>query len=93
MAWRNTGAFHAPTAVFVMTCDVCARDIGHEDGRRPRAHFQVSQHPNRGAIDDQEPAVVVCSVGCLRAFAAAVSDPDHPPVAAAHRSRGGSEGV
>src|SRR5436190_11010944 len=55
MAWRKTATFHAPVEVLVLTCDVCACDIGHEDERRPRAHFQLSRHPNPGAIDDQEP--------------------------------------
>ena len=61
MAWRKTGAFHAAEEILVLTCDVCERDIGNEDGRRPLAHFRVSRHPNPGAIDDQEPAVVICS--------------------------------
>jgi len=43
MAWRKTATFHAPVEVLVLTCDVCARDIGHEDERRPRAHFQLSR--------------------------------------------------
>ena len=42
MAWRKTRTFHAPVEVLVLTCDVCACDIGHEDERRPRAHFQLS---------------------------------------------------
>ena len=79
MAWRKTATFHAPIEVLVLTCDVCACDIGHEDERRPRAHFQLSRHPNPGAIDDQEPAVVICSRECLRAFVANVSGPDRAP--------------
>ena len=79
MAWRKTATFHAPIEVLVLTCDVCACDIGHEDERRPRAHFQLSRHPNPGAIDDQEPAVVICSRECLRAFVANVSEPDRAP--------------
>ncbi|TLZ16755.1 MAG: hypothetical protein E6K34_10845 [Gammaproteobacteria bacterium] len=79
MAWRKTATFHAPIEVLVLTCDVCACDIGHQDERRPRAHFQLSRHPNPGAIDDQEPAVVICSRECLRAFVANVSGPDRAP--------------
>ena len=78
MAWRKTGAFHAAEEILVLTCDVCERDIGNEDGRRPLAHFRVSRHPNPGAIDDQEPAVVLCSRECLRAFAASTAGPDTP---------------
>jgi hypothetical protein len=58
-----------------MTCDVCECDIGHEDGRRPKAHYEISQHPNLGAIDDQEPPAIACSPACLRAFAAQQSGP------------------
>jgi hypothetical protein len=87
MAWRKTGLFHPAAEVLVMTCDVCERDIGYEDGRRPHEHFRVSRHPNAGAIDDQEPAVTICSRECLRAFAANTPGPDradsltdrHPP--------------
>jgi hypothetical protein len=75
VGWRKTGAFHAAVEIAVMTCDVCERDIGHEDGRRPLPHFRISRHPNPGAIDDQEPAVIVCSRDCLRAF---TSSPDCP---------------
>jgi hypothetical protein len=62
----------------IMTCDVCERDIGYEDERRPRAHFRVSLHPNPGALDHQEPAVVVCSRECLRAFAETAAVPRPP---------------
>jgi hypothetical protein len=78
VAWRKTGAFHPAVEIDVLTCDVCERDIGNEDGRRPLAHFRLSRHPNPGAIDDQEPAVVVCSRECLRAFAASPDCPDPP---------------
>jgi hypothetical protein len=83
MGWRKTGVFHAPQEVLVMTCDVCERDIGHEDERRPKAHFQLSHFPNLGAIDDQDPPLIICSVECLRAFAAKVSGPE--PVPPRHR--------
>ena len=86
MAWRKTGTFHAPEEILVLTCDVCERDIGHEDGRRPLAHFRVSRHPNPGAIDDQEPAVVLCSQECLRAFAANATGPDLPSSIGRNRS-------
>ena len=75
MGWRKTGTFHAPEEVLVMTCDVCECDIGFEDGRRPHAHFRVSLHPNAGAIDAQEPPVVMCSTECLRAFASKTDGP------------------
>lgn len=76
MGWRKTGFFHKPEEILVLTCDVCERDIGTEDERRPHAHFRVSCHPNRGALDDQEPAIAVCSRECLQAFAAKVDGPD-----------------
>lgn len=76
MGWRKTGRFRNPEEILVLTCDICERDIGTEDEHRPRAHFRVTCHPNRGALDDQEPAVVVCSRECLRAFAAKVAGPD-----------------
>ena len=76
MAWRRSGLFHPAEEILVMTCDVCERDIGYEDGRRPREHFRISRHPNPGGIDDQEPAVIICSRDCLRAFAAETPGPD-----------------
>jgi hypothetical protein len=79
MGWRKTGNFHAPQEIVVMTCDVCECDIGYEDGRRPKAHYQVSRHPNLGAIDDQDPPAFVCSQACLRAFAAKESGPRAVP--------------
>ncbi len=88
MGWRKTGAFHAPEEVLVMTCDVCERDIGHEDGRRPQAHYRVSRHPNLGALDDQDPPVVVCSQECLRAFAAKATGPDRAPPSDGPKPRG-----
>jgi hypothetical protein len=76
MAWRRSGLFHPAEEILVVTCDVCERDIGYEDGRRPREHFRLSRHPNPGAIDDQEPAVSICSRECLRAFAARTPGPE-----------------
>ena len=76
MGFRKSGLFHPAEEVLVMTCDVCERDIGYEDGRRPREHFRISRHPNAGTIDDQEPAVIICSRECLRAFADKTSGPD-----------------
>jgi hypothetical protein len=73
MGWRATGTFRAPEETLVMTCDVCERDIGYEDGRRPRAHYAIMRLPNPGAIDHQTPAALVCSPECLRAFAAIAS--------------------
>jgi hypothetical protein len=69
MSSRKTGKFHPAEEVLVLTCDVCECDIGHEDGRRPRRHLRVTQHPNAGALNDQSPAAVVCSRECLRAYA------------------------
>ena len=62
--------------------------IGYEDGRRPLAHFRLSRHPNLGAIDDQEPAVVVCSQECLRAFASSPACTDPPSFTGPNRSIG-----
>lgn len=76
MAWRKTGLHQPAQEILVMTCDVCERDIGYEDGRRPHPHFRVSRHPNAGTIDDQEPAATLCSRECLRAFAANTPGPD-----------------
>ena len=76
MAWRKTGLHRSAEEILVMTCDVCERDVGFEDGRRPRAHFRVSRHPNPGAIDDQAVAAIICSRDCLRAFAANATGPD-----------------
>jgi len=79
MAWRKTGLFQEPEEILVLTCDICERDIGYADGRRPHEHFRVSRHPNPGAIDDQEPPMIICSRECLRAFAANTSGPDRVP--------------
>jgi hypothetical protein len=68
--------FHPAEEILVVTCDVCERDIGYEDGRRPHEHFRITRHPNPGAIDQQEPPVVICSRECLRAFAASTPGPD-----------------
>jgi hypothetical protein len=69
MGSRKTGTFHPAEEVLVLTCDVCECDIGYEDGRRPRPHLCVTQHPNTGALDDQSPPAVLCSQECLRAYA------------------------
>ena len=79
MGFRKTGAFHPAEAVVVLTCDVCERDIGNEDGRRPKDHFRVSRHPNPGALNEQEPAAIICSCECLQAFASTVHGPDRSP--------------
>jgi hypothetical protein len=79
MALRKSGLFHPAQEILIVTCDVCERDIGYEDGRRPREHFRISRHPNRGAIDDQEPVVTICSCECLRAFAAKTPSPHRGP--------------
>ena len=87
MAWRRSGLFHAAEEILVVTCDVCERDIGYEDGRRPHEHFRITRHPNPGAIDQQEPPVVICSRECLRAFAANTPGPDR--VTSLHRRHAG----
>lgn len=79
MGWRKTGTFHAAEEILVMTCDVCERDLGHEDGRRPKAHYEIRRLPNLGAIDHQDPPTLVCSPECLRAFAAKASEPERAP--------------
>jgi hypothetical protein len=61
MGWRKSGMFHPAEEILVMTCDVCERDVGYEDGGRPHEHFRISRHPNPGAIDAQEAPVIVCS--------------------------------
>lgn len=76
MSWRKSGVFHAPQEILVMTCDVCERDIGNTDGRRPKAHFELSRVPNPGAIEDQVPLAYICSADCLRAFASKTLEPD-----------------
>jgi hypothetical protein len=79
MGLRKTGAFHPPEEVVVLTCDVCERDIGNQDGRRPKEHFRLSRHPNPGALNDQEPSAIICSCECLRAFAATAVGPSRVP--------------
>jgi hypothetical protein len=39
----------------------------------------VTRLPNPGSIDDQEPAIVICSRECLQAFAASTTGPDRAP--------------
>jgi hypothetical protein len=80
MGLRKTGVMRAPEEVLVLTCDVCERDIGHEDGRRPRPHYEITQFPNPRPMNDQASSVHVCSAECLRAFAAQASyDPKGLP--------------
>jgi hypothetical protein len=76
MALRKTGNFHPAEEISVLTCDVCERDIGYEDGRRARAHVRVTRHPNKGGLNDQDPAVIVCSRECLSAYAATITGLD-----------------
>jgi hypothetical protein len=87
MAERSTGKFHPAAEITVLTCDVCERDVGYEDGRRPRAYLRVTRHPNAGGLDDQSPAIIVCSRDCLSAYAAALGDLDRDP---GHTSGGGT---
>jgi hypothetical protein len=76
MGIRKTGTFHPAEEIAVLTCDVCERDIGYQDGRRARAHLRVTRHPNAGGLDDQNPAVIVCSRECLGAYAATLTGLD-----------------
>jgi hypothetical protein len=76
MGYRKTGAFQPAEQIVVLTCDVCERDIGYEDGRRPRAHLRVTRHPNAGPINDQHPPAILCSSQCLRAYAGKLTGPD-----------------
>jgi hypothetical protein len=87
MGWRRTGTFYAAQEILVMTCDVCERDIGHEDGRRPKAHYEITRLPNLGAIDHQDPPALICSPDCLRSFAAQESGPDMDPPRGEHPAR------
>jgi hypothetical protein len=76
MGWRKTGKYNVPAEILVMTCDVCERDIGHEDGRRFDAHYEVRILPNADAIANHDRTVYACSVECLRAFASKEPEPD-----------------
>jgi hypothetical protein len=75
MGWRRTGNFSPPTEICVLTCDVCERDIGHEDGRRFSAHYEIRILPRAGTMGDQDRTVYTCSVECLRAFASREPEP------------------
>jgi hypothetical protein len=75
MGWRKTGTFSAPTEILVLTCDVCERDIGHEDRRRSSTHYEVKILPHIGTLGDQDRTVYTCSVECLRAFASREPEP------------------
>jgi hypothetical protein len=79
MGFRKTGIFRDPEEIVVLTCDVCERDIGNADGRRPKDHFELSRHPNPGGLGGQVPSVIVCSCECLRAFAATAPGPSRVP--------------
>jgi len=69
VSWRKSGLYQPQHEILVMTCDVCERDIGYDDGRRPRPHFEVLRVPNPGSIDDQQRSACICSPECLSAFA------------------------
>lgn len=81
MGLRKTGVFAPAQEMLVLTCDVCERDIGYEDGGRPRAHLSVSRHPNAGALNDQQADAVICSRECLQAYAEKLAGPirEAPP--------------
>jgi hypothetical protein len=79
MGTRKTGTFHPAEEIVVLTCDVCERDIGYQDGSRARAHLRVTRHPNAGGLNDQQPAVIVCSRECLGAYAATITGLDRGP--------------
>jgi hypothetical protein len=70
MAWRKSGLSNPAQEIRIVTRDVCKRDIGYEDGRRPREHSRAGRPPNPSVIDNQGPAVGRCSCKCLRPFAA-----------------------
>jgi hypothetical protein len=76
MGYRKTGVFQPAERIVVLTCDVCERDIGYEDGRRARPHLRVTQHPNAGPINDQQAPTIVCSSECLRAYASKLTGLD-----------------
>jgi hypothetical protein len=76
MGYRKTGVFQPAEQVVVLTCDVCERDIGYEDGRRPRPHLSVMQHPSAGLMNDQHAPAILCSSECLRAYAGKLTEPD-----------------
>jgi hypothetical protein len=69
MGTRKTGEYKSPEEILVLTCDVCERDVGHHDGRRPWPHLRLTRHPNMGTLDDHSPATILCSRDCLRAYA------------------------
>jgi hypothetical protein len=84
MGFRKTGVFHPAQEILVLTCDVCERDIGYEDERRPGTHLRVTRHPNAGGLDDQDPAAVLCSRECLRAYAEKLTGPSRETVPSEH---------
>ena len=55
MAWRRSGLFHPAEEILVVTCDVCERDIGYEDGRRPHEHFASPGSPIRAPSTSRSP--------------------------------------
>ena len=75
MSFRKTGLFHPAREILVLTCDVCERDIGYDDERRPRPYLSVARYPNGGSLDDQQPEAVLCSRECLRAYAENLAGP------------------
>jgi hypothetical protein len=79
MAFRKTGSFHPAEEMSVLTCDVCERDLGYEDGRRVRAHLRMTRHPNAGGLNEQDPPAVLCSRECLPAYAATLTGLDREP--------------
>jgi len=79
MAFRKTGAFHPPQEIVVLTCDVCERDIGYEDGGRARGHLRLTRHPNASGLNDQAPEIIVCSRECLGAYATTITGLDREP--------------
>ena len=79
MSFRKTGAFLPAVEIEVLTCDICERDIGFDDGSRPRPHLSVARHPNAGGLGDQSPTTIVCSRECLSAFAAKLEGLEREP--------------
>jgi hypothetical protein len=74
MGLRKTGVLRPAQEILVLTCDVCERDIGYADERRPTAHLSVTRHPNAGAMDSQDAPITLCSRECLRAYAENLTD-------------------
>src|SRR5580692_2850794 len=85
MGWRKTGVLRTPEEVLVMTCDVCERDIGYEDGRRPRQQWAIRQRPPlcapRNACGHLPPRHPTTRKDCLHEKAALARATERPVAA------------